>query len=360
MELVCCLAMKDPQVYHHLLPLARHPLVSRLWIVRSHQSAYGTIPKAEYVLTPMPKPWRWLQMLRRCRALAARPNVTAFLSFNPFPYGLISLFAARRFNLPMHFGFVGVDWNRHMHGPLRGFLMPALRQAAFVTAAGAGMRQDMIHRGLDPQQVAVLPHSIDLNRFPVTDPAQAEYAAIFAGQLMALKGVDVILRAFAEVLGQCPGQRLCIVGDGDEGTRLRQMAVDLGIAAFVDFVGKQADVQPFIARARIAVMASHQEGFPFFLVEAISSGLVPVCTPVGAISELIQDGENGFLFPIGDAPGLARRIGMILKDPGLYARLRGKVLRLRKQFSYECATKVWDPWLRRLVTTSDERCGDKS
>jgi len=337
MELVCCLAMKDPQVYHHLLPLARHPLVSRLWIVRSHQSAYGTIPKAEYVLTPMPKPWRWLQMLRRCHALAARHNVAAFLSFNPYPYGLISLTAAYRYNIPIHFGYVGKDWHQHMTGSLRHILLVALRKASFITVSGSKLRKKMIEYKISEEKIAVLPHSIDINKFQISKPENAKYDAVFVGELISRKNVDVILRAFSFVVRVFPNISLCIVGDGPDMFMLQQMTKEFNISSQVVFVGAQKNVQPFIASSRIAVMASSQEGFPFFLVEAISTGIVPVCTPVAAIPEYITDGVNGLLFPVGDASSLAEKI------------------KLRSHFSYDHATKVWDPWLEKIALQNKRR-----
>jgi glycosyltransferase involved in cell wall biosynthesis len=342
--------MEDAQVYNHLMPIARHPLVSRVWIVRSHRSGHGDMPGCEYLPAGADcKVVRWLQMWRHCRHLAQRPEVRAFVSFNPFPYGLISALAASRTATAVHFGFVGRDWYRHMQSPWAGLLYAIARRADFFTATGKGMRAEMIERGLDADKIAVLPHSIDLDRYPVADPGQAQYACIFVGKLIERKRVDIILRAFAEVLKTHPREKLCIVGIGPMEQYLKQLTRELGIEDSVDFVGFTHRVVDFLARARIDVIASWEEGFPFSLVEGMCCGLVPVSTPVGTVRDFIRDGSNGLIFSQNDVDGLANAIKRLLDDPRQLRTMRENVLQTRDRFSYDQATAVWDPWLRSLV-----------
>ncbi|MEI6124990.1 MAG: glycosyltransferase family 4 protein [Pseudomonadota bacterium] len=349
-EIACCLALKNEAlVYNYLMPLARHPLVSRLWIIRSHPCGYGDIPKSTYLLTSAEfKPVRWLQMLFQCLRLARRPEVRAFVSFNPLPYGLISSGAAGCFNTPVHFGFIGSDWYRDAQGFFGRLLRPLLKQASFYTATGDSMRSDLIRCGFDPQAVAVLPHCIDLERYPVSDPDQAAYACIFVGQLIRRKRVDLILDAFAKVLTAHPHEKLCIVGDGPLKRELIRLSETLGIRQAVDFVGYTGSVQEYFARAKIVIIASYREGLPFALIEGICCGNVPVSTPAGTITDLIKDGENGLLFPEGDTEALAACLCRLLDDRDVYSRLRTNALKLRAQFSYEGATAVWDAWFKQM------------
>lgn len=348
-EVVCCLALKDSQACHHLRPVAGHPAVSRLWIVRSRVSRHGAIPSGEYVLTPARfKPWRWVQMFRECLRLGRRPEVRAFVSFNPFPYGVIAHTVARRVGKPMHFGFIGLDWYRHVRGPLGPWLLRIVRDAAFVTATGEAMRADMIERGLDPARIAVLPHSIDVDRFIPGDPAKMEYACAFVGELSRGKRVDRILDAFAGVLTQCPDERLCVVGDGPARAALEAQVERLGIVESVTFTGFQRDVHPYLAAAKMNVIASDREGFPFSLVEGVCCGAIPVATRVGTIPDVIRDDENGLLVAPGDTKGMTEAMLRVLSDDACYARLRANVLQMRSEFSYDRATTVWDKWFEAL------------
>lgn len=350
MEVACCIGMEDSQVYHHLLPIALHPGVSRVWIVRSHEAAYGAIPGAAYRLVPAGfKPWRWWRMWRECLALARRAEVKAFVSFNPFPYGLIGSWAARRYGKQYHFGFVGTDWYTHMYGPLRRYLLGQARGAHFITATGEGMRAEMGAAGLDTSRVRALPHSVDLDHYPVADPAQADYTFIYVGKLVERKRVDVILKALARVLETVPGQRLCVVGEGPRRASLEDLAQTLGVAEHVDFVGFRRNVVDYYRRAKVDLIASTEEGFPFSLVEGICCGLVPVSTPVGTVTDFVRDGDNGIIVPVDDVAAMAEAMTRLAGDVAELGRMRQNVLGMRNDFSYAAATKVWDGWLQSLA-----------
>ncbi|NCC49939.1 MAG: glycosyltransferase [Spartobacteria bacterium] len=350
MELICCLALKyDALACNYLIPLARHPLVSKLWIVRHKKPEVAEIPKSEYRLAPERCKWlRWAHMYRECRALARRPEVAGVVSFNPVPYGLIAHQAAYPLGKKTHFGFIGSDWYRACQGPLRSVLLPCLRRGDFFTATGEAMKNEMVQAGFPAGRIAVLPHAVDVERLGVSDATQMKYRAIFVGQLIERKRVDILLRAYALTLKRFPGERFCIVGDGPLGPRLEQLAVELGLRGHVDFIGAAPDPAVYMRQAEVVTMASDMEGFPFALVEGLCVGLVPVSTAVGTIAELIRDGENGFLIPQNDPEALSDRLCRLIEDRGLYARMRAAAAQMRAMFSYDRATAVWDSWLCSL------------
>ena len=352
MELVSCLVM-GANAYYYLAPLGMHPSISRLWILRPGRVERGQIPNAEYVLVAQkPTLWRLAQMLWASLQLGQRKEVKAFTSFNPFPYGLIQLPAAILYHKPIHFGFVGRDWYQHSRGWMGWFLRPFVRRANFVTATGPRMRRQMIEYGIEEGRIAILPHAIDVDNYPINDPETATYTCIFVGQLIQRKRVDLILQAFALVLETGANARLCIVGDGPLAEDLAALVLELGIEGAVDFVGFQSDVRPYIRSSKMMVMASDMEGLPFAIIEGMSSGLVTITTPVGTIEDLIVDGENGLLFSQNDAKGLAECICRLMDDPDLYNKLRVNVLQLRDDYAFAAATAVWDSWLSSLDTNT--------
>jgi glycosyltransferase involved in cell wall biosynthesis len=352
MEVVCCLVL-GPNAYYHLAPLGGHPAVSRLWIVRPSIVERGQIPNAEYVLVAKkPTFWRLVQMLWINLRLGRLKEVKVFSSLNPFPYGLVQLPAALLFNKPIHFGFVGTDWYRHAKGRLGWLLRPLIRRADFVTVTGKQMRQQMITFGIEEQRIAILPHAIDIDNYPVNSPDKATYTCIFVGRLTDVKRVDLILKAFAMVLAKHPYARLCIVGTGALSQQLQDLAQELGIENSVDFVGFQANIQPYVSNSKIMVMASDREGLPFAMIEAMCSGLVPISTPVGTIEDLIVHGENGLLFPQEDYQALARSITSLLEDEDRYLGMRSEALKARETYSFAAATAVWDRWFESIDRAS--------
>ena len=327
-EVVCCIRLKDSVARHHLIPIAANPLVSRLWVIRRDKLSLGAIPKVEYVLLPgRSGMWRFARMIWHAIRLGRRRQVKAFVSFNPIPYGLFSFLAGRLCGKAVHFGFIGTDWNVHTkHQWWSRLLMPVFRRAHFVTVPGETMRREMLSHGFEQDRVTVSPHGTDLARFPVADTRVAEYACVFVGELYAAKQVDVLLDGWSKVIQEHPEARFCVVGDGQDRARLEQQAKTLGIAEAVNFVGLVENVYPYLAKSRILTMGSTAEGFPSAMVEAMCTGLVPISTPVGCIPDVITDGHNGLLFPVGDSHALAQCILRLLNDQPLYDRLRDNVL----------------------------------
>jgi len=362
MEVMSCLQM-GTNAYYYLYPIGSHPELNRLWIVRPAKTLKGDIPHGHFVLVPTRfRLLRFVIMLWHCIRLGRRDDVEACISFNPVPYGIILLLSAFFHRKPVHLGFVGgLDWDYHSKGPFGRWLRPFFRRADFFTATGTRMRQEMIEYGFPAERIAILPHGIDVEQYPIADPEQAGYSCIYVGQLIRRKRVDVILRAFAEVLRSHPEARLCIVGDGPKAGQLKKLAADLAISDKVDFVGFQERVQPYLSNSRMLLMSSAIEGLPFAIIEAMCSGVVPVSTLVGTIEDLVVDGENGLLFERGAWQALANHVCRLLEDKEMYRRLRSEALLARDIYSFEVATQVWDDWFRQLDdrsrTQQDRRCG---
>jgi glycosyltransferase involved in cell wall biosynthesis len=349
-EVVCCVRLKDPVARHHLVSLARHESISKVWVVRHDKIGPSDIPKVEYILIPTCfKLFRFLKMISACIRIGRRKEVKAFVSFNPIPYGLFGWIGARINKKAIHFGFIGLDWNHYIKKSWGRIFLPILRRGDFITVPGGSMRREMLEGGFDAEKVMVMPHSTDIERFPVAENDSKKYCCIYVGELSKLKQVDVIIRAFAKVLQCYPQERLCIVGDGPERKRLEMLAKKLGVTESVEFAGHVENVQSYLAAAKILVIASKSEGFPSAMVEGMCCGLVPVSTPVGAIPDIITDGENGLLFVNGDIDALAECVKRLLDNQEFFDRLQKKIFQQRLIFSHNAVTSLWDNWFNKLT-----------
>ena len=142
-----------------------------------------------------------------------------------------------------------------------------------------------------------------------------------------IKRIDTLVEAFAIVTEQRPDARLVVVGDtmsdgsGRTLEALKAMASRLGIADRVVFTGRVADPRPYILRFAVAVLCSESEGFSNAIIEYMQARRPVVCTDTGGNPELVKDGYNGFLVPVGDSIGLADRIVRLLSDHDLARRI---------------------------------------
>lgn len=141
---------------------------------------------------------------------------------------------------------------------------------------------------------------------------------IFVGRLAAVKGVPVLLEAFARARATHPEAELVLVGDGAERPRITARAADLGLGSSVRFAGylTQDQVADELAQADIFALPSFAEGVPVVLMEAMATGLPVIATRIAGIGELVEEGASGFLVPPGDVDTLADRLCALLADAG--------------------------------------------
>jgi Glycosyltransferase len=155
------------------------------------------------------------------------------------------------------------------------------------------------------------------------------------GRLIPRKGFVDLIKAFHLVCSQLPS-RLVFIGEGDERQRLEELVAKLHLKESVLFLGYQENPFKFIGQSRIFVLSSHREGFANVIIEAMACGAPVISTrcPSGP-DEIISDGENGLLVPVGDVDALAEAILKLLKDEPLRKRLAEAGRRRAEDFGVE-------------------------
>lgn len=197
--------------------------------------------------------------------------------------------------------------------------------------------------GADPASIRVISPGVDMERFhPIPAVFAKERIALcpdcrvilFVGRIEPLKGIDNLLRAIAQVVGERPELRegliVPIIGgdpdlirEDDEMARLRELREDLGIGDVVTFLGaKDQDMlQFYYSAADVVVMPSDYESFGMVALEAMACGAPVIASDVGGLSFLVQHGRTGYRVPARDPRALAGRITRLLTDEGLRRRI---------------------------------------
>ncbi len=200
-----------------------------------------------------------------------------------------------------------------------------LRRARHVYVPSAYLRGLVLGWGVPGQRVSVLPNPAptDLpaaSRAELRDRLGLDGPTLaFAGRLTAQKDLDVLLAA----LTLCPGVSLVVAGDGPERQRIERRAGELGLGERVRFTGplERAAVLELFAAADACVLSSSWENFPHTVVEALAVGTPVLATAAGGVPEVVTDGVNGLLVPVGDAPALAVAVRRFFAEPELARRL---------------------------------------
>ncbi len=166
--------------------------------------------------------------------------------------------------------------------------------------------------GFDPARITTLPNFVDAGAFH--SRPDDDYAVYF-GRLSREKGVDILLEAMA----RAGRGKLKIVGDGPERSGLEHLADKLGLGN-VEFLGYRSgnELKEILSRAQFVVLPSRwYENLPFSIMEAFASCKPVIASDIGGIPEMVDHGENGLLFPTGDAGELADRIAILLDSQEL-------------------------------------------
>ena len=156
-------------------------------------------------------------------------------------------------------------------------------------------------------------------------------------RLEPIKGMDLVVPAFAEVLKKFPEVRLLVVGDGSLRATMEQQAVELGCADRITRVGRQPqeELPHWYGQMDIVLMPSRSEGFGLTAIEAMANGCVVVASEVGGLPEVVRDGECGLLHRSEDVQDMAAKIGALLDDAALYDELRAQALCDVEKYCFE-------------------------
>ncbi len=163
----------------------------------------------------------------------------------------------------------------------------------------------------------------------------------------------MMMRAFAETAPEFPDWTLEIYGDGEDRAKLTELAERLnrekGQRIFLR--GRTSDVPAAIRSAAVFLLCSEIEGMPNSLLEAMSLGLAVVSTdcPCGGPAEVIRDGENGLLIPVGDTEALGLALLRLMRDEQLRERLGRAAVRIRDTNAPDVAMKSWEIYLAGLA-----------
>ncbi|WP_446743741.1 N-acetyl-alpha-D-glucosaminyl L-malate synthase BshA [Silvibacterium acidisoli] len=162
------------------------------------------------------------------------------------------------------------------------------------------------------------------------------------------RAVDAV-EVFARVNREVPS-RLLLVGDGPDRSQSEWLAQRYGIQDRIHFLGKQSSVNELLPLADLMLMPSEMESFGLVALEAMACRVPTIATRVGGVPELIEDGVNGYLFPVGAVDEMARAaIGLLSDEQKLEAmRLAGRQT-AQKKF---CTTKIipqYEAYYKRVL-----------
>lgn len=173
---------------------------------------------------------------------------------------------------------------------------------------------------------------------------------IAVGRYTYQKGFDLLIHAWKIVAQQRPDWKLSIVGDGELREYLDNLIKEEQLQHSVELSPVTTNIEQIYKDASILVMSSRYEGFGMVLLEAQTVGLPTIsfdckCGP----SEIIVNGENGYLIEEGDIEGMAQRVLQLIENEALRKRMGENAYNNALRFSEDVVMSKWERLFKEVV-----------
>lgn len=203
-------------------------------------------------------------------------------------------------------------------------------------------RQRWIEALRPRSEVVCIPNPLPFS-MPASPAPRADRQVLAMGRLVAAKGFDVLVRAWAKVVAQAPGWKLVIHGEGEERAALTALVDQLGLRSTVSLPGISHDAAQAYARASVFCLSSRYEGFGLVLIEAMAFGLPVVSTDCETgPRELLTPGQDALVVPTDDADALADALLRVIRQPEEAGRLGAAARQKAEAFALKRIVRRWD------------------
>ena len=315
----------------HRAALVAHPEGE---LLRRMSEGHDLIPIAARGEVDLSAAWRLSRVIKRLapdvihahepHAVAMASTALSILSQAPRPL----LLASRRIVSPM----AKNSFSRWKYSQIDCFIANSVAIRERLAAEGIPRgKVTIVHEGVDVERIIRMPAANVHAEFylPTHAPVVGNVAA-----LVPHKGHHHLIEAAALVIREVPDARFVIVGDGELREMLERQIRDKHLERHIFLAGFRADARELTKGFDIFALSSIVEGMCAALIDAMAASKPAVATDAGAVSEVIVDGDTGFLVPPRDHVEMAARLVTLLKDAGLRSRMGGAALaRVREMFT---------------------------
>lgn len=270
---------------------------------------------------------------------AFRPDVYQSHGYKGSALGRVAQSAGVPWQAVFH-GFTWENWKVRLYHRLD---VRWLRRADEVITVSREFEERLRRGGVPAGRLHWVANAIDERRLLATDSGEdlrrswlegAPEGAVLVGVLGRFspeKGPEIFIDAFARAASAEPRLHGVMVGDGPllEGCRAR--AAGMGLDGRLRLPGFRSDIAAFYRAVDFLVIPSLSEGMPTVMIEAMLMGVPVVSTRVGAVPDILADGETGLLVERADAAALGRAMVRMASDDGLRRAIAGRAGRLARE-----------------------------
>jgi glycosyltransferase involved in cell wall biosynthesis len=275
--------------------------------------------------------------------------------------------ATPQWNAPPVVGLVhhlfGLTAFRELAAPLASAVWLAERPLPLIyrnvpfQAVSESTASDLVARGIRREKVTVIFQGVDTGWYTPCDTERTtEPRFAYLGRLKRYKGVQLVIRAFAEVRQRYPAATLDIAGAGDYRPKLERLTSSLDLGESVRFLGRVSEREKLalLRRSWALLFASPKEGWGITNLEAAACGTPVVASNSPGIRESVIDGKTGYLVPHGDIHALADALGRFAGEPGLVRMMGANGRKFAETFTWDRAATETEAHLSSVLAYSNQ------
>lgn len=222
----------------------------------------------------------------------------------------------------------------------------------FMTVS-ASTKFNLMEWGTPKKNIVVINNGISTPGLDKISTKEKKKTLIYLGALSQDKGIEDAILTFSIINNEEGHWQFWVLGQGSPSylKKLKLMYKNLGITGRIKFFGFVSDNEKFklLSRAHILVNPSIREGWGLVNIEANRMGVPVIAYDVSGIRDSVRNGQTGYLLPLGDFRGLAKKIMEVMNDQNLYKRLQKNAISWSKNFSWEISVRKSLKLIERLV-----------
>ena len=202
---------------------------------------------------------------------------------------------------------------------------------------------------LDTEKITILPNPISAELSTLREENHDRKNLILTvGRLDKNKCQDLLIKAFSNI--RVNNWEIIMIGDGYKKNELEQLIAENNLTHQVKIIGKVKDIHNYYNKASIFVFTSKTEGFPNALLEAMHFGIPTISTdcPFGP-ADLINDGNNGYLIPLGDQNLLEKQLSALIDNESLRTSFSKKARKTTEEYDSKIVTEKWETVINKIL-----------
>ncbi|MBQ7498761.1 MAG: glycosyltransferase family 4 protein [Selenomonas sp.] len=302
----------------------------RYWFTKARENLQGID------LVRLHAPFRWLEIW--LRLLTTHRKIDAFYIIGTPKFAVWAVLFAKLINKPVTLALTAKAEIFRAEDSWRNRILSSCTNYVATTHE---IRDGYVAQAhVSPDKVTVLAHGIDTKKFAQASPDRrhelrmaqgvedSAKVLLFCARIVENKGIATMIEAWPLIHAKNPQARLFVVGGGKHELMEQLNQLSQQTSGSVVVTGEVDSPQDYYQMADVYLFPSWHEALPTSLIEAMSSGLVPVSSDIGGCDDLVFNDKTGYRVPVKDAKAFAEKVLYLFENPAVYQELRKNAMEL--------------------------------